>query len=209
MGTNDAVRSDVTCKSNSDCWKLDDKLDHKLDSNWVCDTVNKYCVNKFYCGSPGCVSDCTTYGNKLTDPSTWGARNLAVAEKDCPEELKLKSGATYIGCLSPTDACSDAHKGDPWRTKLSCDKTHMNLFQCEGANATSCYTKNAGTDCCGCPDWMPTEFCAVGKNSNPSWVSLALPYYKVFHTASPNCTPTPLTINPVRLRVRDKVMLSM
>lgn len=185
--TTDAFLPKSSCTSNTDCWKLDDNGNHILDSNWVCDTVKRYCVNKFYCGSPGCVSDCISYGTNLTDPSTWGGRNLAVAEADCAEELKLKKdGTTYIGCLSPTDACSEAHNKDAWRTNLSCEATDMDLYQCIGANATSCYQKGAGTDCCGCPDWMPEEFCAVGINSNPAWVTSALPYYRPFHTASPN-----------------------
>lgn len=205
MGINDAVRSDMTCASDADCWKLDNTGKHTLEANWVCDTVKKYCVNKFYCGSPGCVSDCSTYGNNRTDPSTWGGRNLAIAEADCPEVLKLKKdGTTYIGCLSPTDACSPAHKNDPWRKDSDANKLNLfcdgnpkevagskivytDLYKCIGAYATSSYQTGATTDnSCGCPDWMPKEFCAVGTNSNPKWVESALPFYKPFHNASPN-----------------------
>lgn len=181
-GSADAYNTQKACTTTADCWNA-------LDYNWVCDTTKGSCVNKFYCGSPGCVSDCASYGTKLTDPSTWGGRNLAVLKADCPEELQLRANnkvdGDYVGCLSPTDACSPAHKGDSWRTNLNCDTTHTDLFQCIGANATSCYSAGAGTNCCGYPDWM-NDFGTLKKlPSNPDWVSKALPYYQKFHAASP------------------------
>jgi hypothetical protein len=181
-GTAVEINPNVSCTSTTDCWSGSANLDY----NWVCDTSLGKCVNKFYCGSPGCVSDCSTYGRGLTEASTWGGSNLAIAEKNCPEELKMKAGGTtYVGCLSPTDACSPPHNADPWRTNLSCDTTHMNLYQCTGTNATSCYSAGADSNCCGYPDWMNDFGTAKGLSSNPNWISIALPYYKLFHTASP------------------------
>jgi hypothetical protein len=185
-GTSDEIQTNKTCSNNSDCWKAN------LDYNWVCDTGKGQCVNKFYCGSPGCVSDCSSYGRGLTDASAWGGRNLALAKETCPQELQLTNTAgAYVGCLSPLKACAPDHKGDPLRTGLSCD-ANLDMYQCTGTTyGNSCYTTGVGTNCCGCPDWMPREFCAAGVNANPSWVSVALPYYKKFHTASPNAYTYP------------------
>jgi hypothetical protein len=179
-GTTDEIQPDKTCSSDTDCWNL------KLDYNWVCDTGIKQCVNRFYCGSPGCVSDCTTYGRGLTQASTWGGSNLVIAQNTCPKELQLTNAAgTYVGCLSPLKACGPDHKGDPSRTALSCD-TNLNMFQCTGAvYGNSCYTAGVGSSCCGYPDWMGS-FGTVNKiDYNDSWRKTALPYYKLFHTASP------------------------
>ena len=116
-------------------------------------------------------------------PRTWGG-DLAVSESECKEELKLKAKGKYVGCLSPRDAC----KADSPSSLLKCNQavsgqgSYLNLYSCDGANSGSCYTDGANSNCCGCPDWLPKTFC-VG--SNPTWVAVALPYYKIFHSASP------------------------
>ena len=175
-------------QANQVCWNA------KLDYNWVCDTAAGYCVNKYYCGSPGCVSDCSSYGLGLTDASTWSG-NLVLSSAQCPQELQLHNTAgAYVGCLSPLKACASDHKNDtdPSRANLGCDTTvpndgtYTDMYQCTGSiYANSCYTAGVGTNCCGCPDWMPTEFCN-STNSNQLWKNKALPYYKKFHAASPD-----------------------
>ncbi len=186
-GTADEQDASTACTSNHDCWMA-------KDYNWVCDTGAGYCVNKNYCGSPGCVSDCSTYGRGLTDASTWSG-NLVLSKAMCPQELQLHNAdGAYVGCLSPLKACASDHKNDtdPSRANLGCDTTvahggtYTDMYQCTGSiYANSCYTAGVGTNCCGCPDWMPTEFCS-SSNSNSLWVSKALPYYEKFHAASPD-----------------------
>ncbi len=173
-GTADELSS-TSCSSNTDCWNT-------LDYNWVCDTSINTCVNKFYCGSPGCVSDCSSYGRGLTDPSTWGGSNLVLPAATCPAELQLRNASgTYVGCLSPLKACSQQNPP----AALSCG-TNLPLFQCTGPiYANSCYTAGVGSNCCGYPDWMNDFGTVKGISSNSAWVGTALPYYKLFHAASP------------------------
>lgn len=204
--TPEAFRSDMKCATDDDCYVKDDKGNHKLEPNWMCDVSKKYCVNKFYCGSPGCASDCNGYGITPTAPSAWGGRDFAIAKDDCKPELRLTKGNTkdgaYLGCLAPKDACS-THYAD-WRSALKCsdiqdvkdsvvnkdDKPfidgkrnlYSNLYACDGLSHNSCYTSGAAEYCCGCPPWMPEQFCA---STNKLWTDQALPYFKLFHAASP------------------------
>lgn len=207
MATSDAVRSPeskATCSTDADC--IVKNTDGTKDTSWVCSTRNDgtkgKCINRLVCGGPGCVSDCAKYGFGLTGKSMWGGRNLAITQKDCPASLEIMAGATYVGCMTPKDACN--HGTSFQRDTLMCGKSaksqqptqgtdaYKNLFQCDGDYATSCYSAGATSSCCGCPDWsfQGGKGCA---NSNPLWTTKLGPagttpeaLYKVFNTASPS-----------------------
>jgi hypothetical protein len=192
--TTPSGRDPVTkCKTDKDC------TDKHGGYGWVCNNKKpgetSYCVNMFECGSPGCVSDCDNYGyGAHLKPSTWDkSAPFAIAKKDCPPELQLLKGADnhYVGCLSPKDACAN----NPGSTALKCTQqvtnqgNYWNLYKCDGPNSGSCYTKGATKLCCGCPDWMPDEFC---QSDNQRWHDFVEnPYVQKFHKASPTAYSFP------------------
>lgn len=183
LATANAIDRNASCKTNTDCWA------NKKSPSWACDISQGYCINKFQCGSPGCVSDCTTYGfGSYLKKSLWDkSAPYAVAEKDCPEELRLKNKAgRYVSCMSPKDACGQPspHQNLKCNQAVSGQGTYMNLYMCDGANSTSCYNDLIkDSKCCGCPEWTPEQFCHAGTNL--PWITYAQPYYKIFNTASP------------------------
>lgn len=180
-----------SCTSDSDCWDKTNRGDHEL-ACLITQGKSGNCVDKYQCGSPGCSSssDCNNYGqgNGLVKPSSWGGRNMAILEKNCAEELKLKnSSGAYVGCLAPKDAC-ELPSPDP---VLNCDiqipgqGTYVQLYECSGPiSGVSCYSDSAPNTCCGCPTWTVDQLFCAGDNT--SWHNDAeQPYYQIFHDASP------------------------
>jgi len=188
-GTYDLTKSDAysskTCTKDSDC--LTKNADGIENKSWVCHkdkTSSKgQCVNRFACGSPGCVSDaeCSKYGYGFTIKSNWGDSNYAVHESKCPDELKLKRGGVYAGCLQPKDACAAERKDEPGYDRLKCP-VNIALYQCDEKMHPSCYSSTS-SDCCGCPGWSLGEQC-YGTNAN--WEkNVRDPYYRKFHDIAP------------------------
>ena len=153
---------------------------------WVCD--GSFCVNKFQCGSPGCLEDsCEQYGfGTYVCPSTWDqTQPFALSMSACPADLQFTVSGAYVGCLSPKDACEQASPP----SGLNC-AGNDDLYSCTGANATSCYASqmlsesSAVTQCCGCPTWTPQRLCESGND--PTWISsVQTPYLDPFHTVAP------------------------
>lgn len=201
MTTPDAVTNPkkvASCSTDADC--IISNNDGTKDTSWVCSTRNDgtkgKCINRLVCGSPGCVSDCATYGFGLTEKSSWGGRDLAVTKDACPQSLELMVNGVYVGCLSPKDACSDGTAYQ--KTTLQCgthidgQDSYVEMFRCTGKNADTCYKAGASATCCGCPDWSFAK--GVGcVNTNPYWTTKVGPaattpeeLYRVFHKASPS-----------------------
>jgi hypothetical protein len=68
--------------------------------------------------------------------------------------------------------------------------TYTNLFQCNGAQAVSCYSTGASVDCCGCgtdaagwPGVLGPGFACAGDN--PSWEAHAMPWLLYLKKACP------------------------
>ncbi|MGX1308430.1 hypothetical protein AB7M35_003188 [Amorphus suaedae] len=75
--------------------------------------------------------------------------------------------------------------------------TNTDLFQCTAVNSGSCYSANAGSDCCGCPTWTvngqplpltPGKSC-IATNNN--WTSVAKPWAKFTKQACPTAYSFP------------------
>lgn len=175
--------SSKTCTKDSDCLtKNKDDIENK---SWVCSkdkgSSQGTCVNRFACGSPGCVSDCSQYGYGFTPKSNWGNADYAMPESKCPAELKLKKGGAYVGCLQPKDACAAERKNEPGYNSLNCN-VNMALYKCDEKTHPSCYSSKS-KDCCGCPGWSLGEQC---YGTNKTWENdVRDPYYQKFHDVSP------------------------
>lgn len=180
--TNPNARDAGACPTTQTCQQLHQSPD------WVCDTTQNKCVNIYQCASPGCVSNCNSYGYGALLPSntcTWSG-DLAVPKSTCPVELQmLNSGGTYVGCQSPKDACTAASP-DP---VLSCS-TNTPLFGCTGTYAQPCYYNGGNNTCCGCPTWAP-ECADPDSGNNATWQSVAAPYYQVFKNLCPTAYTFP------------------
>ena len=131
-------------------------------------------------------------------------------------------GSKYVGCFAPQKFCrqsctSDGQCGPPYTFNCGssgfcedsatnailgaeCDvsvdnTTYGQLWGCTGVNAASCFTANAGNDCCGCPTWAPgfsstSNGACIGGN-NPTWQANALPTQAIFNNASPTAYAFP------------------
>lgn len=76
--------------------------------------------------------------------------------------------------------------------------TQVDLYQCTGANAASCYDEGAATgSCCGCPSWtvsgepLPLAPGFECHADNPSWQSIARPWADFVKQACPTAYSFP------------------
>jgi len=71
----------------------------------------------------------------------------------------------------------------------------VNLYACNGANATSCFQPNPGPSCCGCPNWtvnnQPLITSMSCNRKNPSWASIAQPFAAFVKNACPTAYSFP------------------
>jgi hypothetical protein len=192
MAQDSFIQPNKSCTIDDDC-----KLPGSDTKAWVCKSVNgeNKCVNRFACGSPGCVSDCDALG--LTLKSTWGGSDFAVPYESCKPELRLlmdsgkivtnDTAANYKGCLSPTHVCADKTLNEKGYDKLLCgDKTlgfnFIDLYGCNKDVFATPYASGTTDHVCGCPGWSLGDQCV---RTDSTWVQYALPYYTTFHTLSP------------------------
>jgi len=66
--------------------------------------------------------------------------------------------------------------------------TRNDLYQCIGPNGGSCYSKQAGSKCCGCPSWSIPGTC---QNNNGYWNQYASGPIGVFKKACPTAYSFP------------------
>ncbi|MFO1463286.1 MAG: thaumatin family protein [bacterium] len=155
---------------------------------WKCDTNLQKCVNPFTCGSPGCTEagGCAAQGLQaaLLPSCPWApGSDLAIPQADCDSPLQVLAGGNYVGCNSPKEAC--LANPPPAPAQLNCDGASMDLYQCVGTNAQSCFTAGAGASCCGCPSWVTAVANGACQNTNPNWTSQVQPLVDSFNTACP------------------------
>jgi hypothetical protein len=131
----------------------------------------------FYCGSPGCTSNC---GALPACP--WNLQST------CPPELQDRAPG-FVGCRSANQVCAV----DPSNPALNC-AAEDDLYGCTGGGPNgvsgSCYAANATGTCCGCPPWSPAGACV---SSNPRWTAPSKPgtYAAVFKNACPTAYSFP------------------
>jgi hypothetical protein len=132
----------------------------------------------YYCGSPGCTSNCGAL-----PACSW---DLA---SSCPSALQDQDPGHYVGCRSANQVCAV----DPSSPALDC-ANEDDLYGCTGGGPNgvsgSCYSAGANATCCGCPSWSPAGTC---RSSNPRWTPPSLPgtYAQVFKDACPTAYSFP------------------
>ena len=132
----------------------------------------------YYCGSPGCTSNC---GALPACP--WNLPST------CPSELQDQDPGHYVGCRSANQVCAV----DPSNPTLDC-ANEDDLYGCTGGGPNgvsgSCYSQGASSSCCGCPSWSPSGAC---QSSNPRWTPPSLPgkYATVLKDACPTAYSFP------------------
>lgn len=171
----------------------------------------------YFCQTPGSTTASTTGLPGCTwtfSPSATQAPYMALVNPSgtpCPATGSCPSGQTcglaatfgtttltktcgvQIGWWTPDEIC--AFTGNSFGSPINCTSavkgqgTVTDLYQCIGANATSCYNSAANTSCCGCPSWvingttLPTTATCVATNAQ--WKSLSLPWLSVLKNACP------------------------
>ena len=131
----------------------------------------------YYCGSPGCTSNCGAL-----PACSW---NL---QASCPSELQDQDPGHYVGCRSAGQVCAV----DPSSAALDC-ANEVDLYRCTGGGPNdvsgSCYSAGADSTCCGCPSWSPGGAC---QSTNPAWTgSLPGKYAQVFKDVCPTAYSFP------------------
>jgi hypothetical protein len=132
----------------------------------------------YYCGSPGCTTNCGALPACSWDIPT-----------SCPAELQDQDPGHYVGCRSANQVCAV----DPSNPTLDC-ANEDDLYGCTGGGPNgvggSCYSAGASASCCGCPSWSPSGAC---QSTNPRWTPPSLPgtYAQVFKNACPTAYSFP------------------
>ena len=111
------------------CSTVNDPVCTQLGFDFSCDVNLKKCVNKFFCGSPGCTDGkgCQAKGfaDNILDACSWNG-DLAIEKNSCtPAALqkKGKDGSTYVACDTPDSVCPN----DP-----------MNQLECTAVSKLFC-----------------------------------------------------------------------
>ncbi len=200
-------------------------------------------TNAYFCQTPGSLNASSTGLQGCTwtlNPSSTQLPYMALVKSSgtaCPTSGSCPSGqvcglaptfgtttltqtcGVQVGWWTPDEIC--AFTGNGFGSPINCSSTVSgqgtvtDLYQCVGANATSCYNSAANSSCCGCPNWviggktLPTTASCVSTNSQ--WSSLSLPWLSVLKNACPTIytfpfddatslfmcnTPNPSATNP-------------
>jgi Thaumatin family len=107
-----------------------------------------------------------------------------------------------IGWWTADELCT--FTGNAMGAPISCNAavsgqgSNVDLYQCTGANAASCYNQGAATDeCCGCPSWtvggtaLPLAPGFQCYADNPSWDTIAEPFAAFLKQACPTAYSFP------------------
>jgi len=215
VNTNEQAKSDRECQEDSDCvglfgafiWKCDQDQDPPVCINpftcgnpgcvemiqvpFISCAENSDCLEGQYCNKDtntcwfGCAAN--GIGPNLLQGCLWGGEGEddAIPEVDCQEPLKVMKNGQYVGCNAPKIACTSPNPPAPGA--LDCSGTALALYGCTGANAQSCFSKDAGgnANCCGCPQWAEDSAPGSCVSTNPTWTSEVQPLIESFNTACP------------------------
>jgi hypothetical protein len=185
---------------------------------YTCATAGAVTPSAGLVGCPWTFDTNVVLGGTTTDESTL-LRAVAPGGAACTSSATCGAGevcgtAVTFGGSAATQSCGKqvawwtadelcAYTGNAMGAPVSCGVAvagqgdDANLYGCNGANAGSCYSTNADSTCCGCPDWViggqtldiPAGFACHGTNA--SWTLVAEPWAAFLKNACPTAYSFP------------------